>query len=125
MAVPKAIAKQDRRSFHIRMMDALEEVFEERGPDCLRDMAIETPNEFLKLAYSTLPKDILVKVTQQSMPGDLDPEEWRLMVQVLRLIKENIPAGVQASASEVFGLLATTLRSHYAKELVDRTAELG
>ena len=39
-----------------------------------------------KQTRAILPKDVLVNVQQQT-PGNLDPDEWRVLVDLVRLIK--------------------------------------
>jgi hypothetical protein len=68
------------------------------------------------MAYSTLPKDILVSVEQRT-PGGLSAEDWVLLTQVLDLIRGAIPSGSNAPPAEVFGVIETALRAHFARAI--------
>ena len=45
------------------------------------------PSTYMRVCFSILPKDILLNVQQQT-PGNLDPDEWRVLVDLVRLIGE-------------------------------------
>lgn len=68
------------------------------------------------LGVAILPRDVLVSV-EQTMPGGLDPQDWGLLLQVLDLIKANVPADANASPGEVFAIIESTLRERYAKPI--------
>ena len=71
--------------------------------------------KFVQLAYSTLPRDVLVTVENRSLPGGLEPDDWALMRRVLDLIKANVDSN--AGPGEVFDVIETALRAHYAKPI--------
>jgi hypothetical protein len=79
-------------------------------------MALRDPIALARMAYATLPKDILVSV-EQRIPGGLAPEDWALLTQVLDLIRSAIPPGSNAPPGEVFDVIETALRAHFAKEI--------
>jgi hypothetical protein len=54
------------------------------------------------------------------MPGGLEPQDWALLMRVLDLIKQHVPADANADPGEVFGIIEQALRAHYAKEVVER-----
>jgi hypothetical protein len=87
----------------------------EHGPACLRTMRSRDVTKFVQLAYSTLPRDVLVTVENRSLPGGLEPDDWALMRRVLDLIKAN--ADSNAGPGEVFGVIEEALRAHYAKPI--------
>jgi len=89
----------------------------EHGPACLRTMRSRDVTKFVQLAYSTLPRDVLVTVENRSLPGGLDPDDWSLMRRVLDLIKANVPADGNAGPGEVFDIIENALRAHYAKPI--------
>jgi hypothetical protein len=63
---------------------------------------------------SILPKDVLVNVQQQT-PGNLDPDEWRVLVDLVRLIKASAPEGSQALPTEIVPAIEETVRAHFAR----------
>jgi hypothetical protein len=60
---------------------------------------------------------VLVSIEQKTIPGGLSPEEWGMLMQVLATIKGAIPAGSNAPPAEVFAVIETALRSHFAREI--------
>ena len=100
-----------------KLIDDLAEIWEQQGPQCLRRLISVDVARFCSLAYSTLPKDILVTVEQRTLPGGLDPEEWALMRRVLDLIKANVPTDSNAGPAEVFSIIEDALRARYAKPI--------
>jgi hypothetical protein len=89
----------------------------EHGPACLRTMRSRDVTKFVQLAYSTLPRDVLVTVENRSLPGGLEPDDWALMRRVLDLIKATVPADSNAGPAEVFEVIESALRAHYAKPI--------
>ena len=69
-----------------------------------------------RMAYATLPRDVLVSV-EQRIPGGLSAEDWVLLTQVLDLIRGAIPPGKNAPPAEVFGVIETALRTHFARQI--------
>jgi hypothetical protein len=48
-------------------------------------------------------------------PGNLDAEEWRVLVDLVRLIKESAPEGSKALPSDIAPALEETVRAHFAR----------
>ena len=86
------------------------------GPDTIARVRMTDPATYFRVVASILPKDVLVNVQQQS-PGNLDPDEWRLMVDLVRLIKASAPEGSQALPSEIVPAIEEMVRAHFAKEI--------
>jgi len=59
---------------------------------------------------------VLVSVEQRT-PGGLSAEDWVLLTQVLDLIRGAIPSGSNAPPAEVFGVIETALRAHFARAI--------
>jgi hypothetical protein len=74
------------------------------------------PTQLARLAYATLPKDILVSV-EQRIPGGLSAEDWGLLQEVLNMIRGAIPPGSNSPPAEVFGVIETALRAHFARQI--------
>jgi hypothetical protein len=101
------------------LIEDLAAEWETHGPACLRLMRSRDNTRFVQLAYSTLPKDILISVEHRALPGNLDPDDWALMRQVLELIKANVPTDSNAGPAEVFQVIEEALRARYAKQIGD------
>jgi hypothetical protein len=99
-----------------KLVTDLSETWHKHGPQILEKMAIRHPDQLARMAYATLPKDILVSVERQ-IPGNLSPEDWALLQTVLDLIRDNVPAGTDAAPAEVLNVIAMALRIHYAKPI--------
>jgi hypothetical protein len=50
----------------------------------LARLAIEEPGKLAQIAYGLLPKDVFISVEQRT-PGFLDPDKWRVLVDLVRL----------------------------------------
>jgi hypothetical protein len=99
-----------------KLITDLSEIWHANGPEILRKMAMREPGTLARMAYATLPKDILVSV-EQKIPGGLSAEDWVLLTQVLDLIRSAVPAGSNAPPAEVFGVIETALRAHFARQV--------
>jgi hypothetical protein len=99
-----------------KLISGLYDIWHAHGPDVLKKMALRDPIALARMAYATLPKDILVSV-EQRIPGGLAPEDWALLTQVLDLIRSAIPPGSNTPPAEVFGVIETALRAQYAKQI--------
>ena len=99
-----------------KLIEDLSEIWFAHGPDILKKMAIRDPTRLAQMTYATLPKDVLVSV-EQRIPGGLDAESWALMLRVLDVVKRVMPEGAIAGPDEVFGVIETALRSHFAKQI--------
>jgi hypothetical protein len=101
-----------------KLITDLSDVWHQYGPNILVKMAMREPGQLARLAYATLPKDILVSV-EQRIPGGLSADDWQLLQSVLDLIRSAIPAGSNAPPAEVLGVVETALRAHFAREIDD------
>src|SRR5262249_201208 len=99
-----------------KLISDLSDIWHANGPDILRKMAIRDPVQLPPLAYATLSTDILVSV-EQRIPGGLDADDWALMLRVLDTIKGAIPPDREAPPAEIFGVIETALRSHFARAI--------
>jgi hypothetical protein len=100
-----------------KLIQDLSDIWHANGPDILRKMAMREPPRLAQLAYATLPRDVLVSIEQKTIPGGLDPDDWAVLLRVLDTIKGVIPPGSNAQPAEVFGVIETALRAHFAKEI--------
>ena len=54
---------------------------------------------------------------QQQTPGNLEPDEWRVLVDLVRLIRSSAPEGAKALPTEIVPAIEETVRAHFAKEV--------
>jgi hypothetical protein len=90
--------------------------WEAGGAEAIARVRVTDPSTYMRVCFSILPKDILVSVQQQT-PGNLDPDEWRVLVDLVRLIKASAPEGSHALPSEIAPAIEETVRSHFAKPI--------
>jgi hypothetical protein len=72
-----------------RLVEDLETVWNDGGIDALRILKAEKPDVFLRIAFSTLPADILMRVEHElpaSPFASLSPETKRAFAEVLMLM---------------------------------------
>jgi hypothetical protein len=88
-----------------RLIEDLSEIWEQHGPTVLAKMASRDPTRLAQLAYSTLPKDVLISIEQKTIPGGLEPDDWAVLMRVLDTIKSAIPAGSNAPPVEILNVI--------------------
>jgi hypothetical protein len=86
------------------------------GPEVIARVRQTDPSTYLRVVASILPKDVLVNV-QQHVPGNLDPDEWRVQVDLVRLIKASAPEGAKALPTEIVPAIEETVRAHFARPI--------
>jgi hypothetical protein len=86
------------------------------GAETIARVRVTDPATYFRVVASILPKDVLVNV-QQATPGNLEPDEWRYLVELVKLIKSSAPEGSQALPSEIVPAIEETIRAHFAKPI--------
>ena len=66
--------------------------------------------------FGLLPRDLMISVESRT-PGNLDPHEWRVLVDLVRLIKANAPEGAKALPTEIVPAIEETVRAHFARPI--------
>jgi hypothetical protein len=85
--------------------------------EVFRFVAMRDPSRLAQLAYSTLPKDVLISIEQKAIPGGLDPADWAVLMRVLDTIKGAIPPGSNSPPAEILNVIETALRAHFARAI--------
>ena len=67
------------------------------GAETIARVRMTDPATYFRVVASILPKDVLVNVQQQT-PGNLEPDEWRVLVDLVRLITGECTSGGDGSA---------------------------
>ena len=99
-----------RNKFSEEAIRVLAEDFEVHGAGVIAKVRTEDPATYMRVAYSLLPKDLLLTVQQDT--GPLTPDERVLLHSLLAMIQR---ANVDAQPGEVFTVLEDALRAHTAK----------
>jgi hypothetical protein len=111
---PKGRPIGARQEISEQLLADLAVVWEAQGESVLSRLAIEDPGKLATIAYGLLPRDIFISVEQQT-PGNLDPDEWRVWVDLVRLIKSSAPEGAKALLTEIVPAIEETVRGYFAK----------
>jgi hypothetical protein len=94
----------------------LQEKWRVSGPAILDRLEISEPAKLVDAISRLAPRDVAVTLDARTY-GNLPLQEWRLMVDLVRLIRENAPPGANALPSEIVPALEDAIRSHFAKEI--------
>jgi hypothetical protein len=89
-------------------------VWETHGEYVLERLALTDPGKLATIAYGLLPRDLMISVESRT-PGNLDPDEWRVLVDLVRLIKSSAPDGANALPSDIVPAIEESVRAHFAK----------
>jgi hypothetical protein len=81
------------------------------GAETIARVRMTDPATYFRVVASILPKDVLVNV-QTSTPGNLDPDEWCVLVDLVRLIKSSAPEGAKALPTEIVPSIEETVRGY-------------
>lgn len=105
-----------RQKISERLLMDLAEVWETHGKTVLTRLAIDDPGKLASIAYGLLPRDVFISVETKT-PGNLAPDEWGVLVDLVKLIKASAPDGAKALPSEIGPALEETVRAHFAKPI--------
>ena len=96
-----------------KFVQDLAATWEKHGAKILEGMAKKAPIQLAELCSRLIPKDVSVTL-QQRLPGNLEPDEWAAMVELLGAIKSQLP-GDDRKPGEIAQLVTEALRLHSAK----------
>jgi Family of unknown function (DUF5681) len=120
---PTGRPKGSRNAFSAIFVGDLTATWAQHGPDVLRKVAISDPSRFLGVCASVLPKDVALTIEQQS-PGNLDPADWGIVMEILQAVKESVPNIADRKPGEVLQLTLEALRAHSAKTIEEEGTEI-
>lgn len=90
--------------------------WERSGAQVLERMARDEPAKFAQLAAGLIPKEALLTVAQR-LPGNLEGEDWELMLSVCAAIKDALPGANERSPGEVLNFVLDAIRQADAKTI--------
>jgi len=79
-----------RSAFSKAFVADLTVAWQEHGVGVLQKVARSDPTRFLGVCASVLPKDVAVSIQEQT-PGNLDPQDWAIVMELLQAVKETVP----------------------------------
>jgi hypothetical protein len=86
----------------------------EHGTDVLARVRATEPAVYLRVAAVLVPKELNVAVEQKT-PGNISVEDWKLIIDLVKLIKASSPPGAEAVPSELIPVIEDSIRAHFAK----------
>jgi hypothetical protein len=97
-----------RSAFSAGFSRDLAEVWAKHGRAAMEKTAIDQPGVFFATCARLLPNDVRVTV-EQSLPGNLSPSDWRLMIDIVEGIKAAIPDASSKPPGEVLDYVRARL----------------
>jgi hypothetical protein len=98
-----------RQKIANQLLADLEDVWREKGKSVLHRLAIDDPKALAQIAYGLLPRDIFVRVEDNTA---IAGEDRRMLLALLDVVKE---AGAEAGSPElVFQWISEDLRARLA-----------
>lgn len=94
--------------------------WERSGAKVLERMARDEPAKFAQLAAGLIPREALLTVAQR-LPGNLEGEDWELMLSVCAAIKQALPEANQRQPGEVLNFVRDAIHAASAKTIEDCT----
>jgi hypothetical protein len=94
-----------------KLLADLADVWEANGKAVLASLVKDDPGKLAQIAYGLLPRDVFISVEQRT-PGNLDPDEWAILRNVIDLIQANTPNGAPLGA--VLATIENALRAEHA-----------
>jgi hypothetical protein len=92
----------------------LHDTWADHGASILQQMLVDEPAKLAELVARLIPREFQVNVEQRA-PGNLNPDEWQILVSLVTLIQANAPAGSKAMPTDIVPALEETVRAHFAK----------
>ena len=94
-----------RGRFSQQFIADLTNAWEQYGADALAQTAKLYPDRFVGICSHLIPKDVSVSLTA-SLPGNLEPSGWALLVEVIGAVRQAVP---NASSQEPGAVLEHVL----------------
>jgi hypothetical protein len=103
-----------RNRFSETFVSDIAATWDKHGAAILDKMAADEPSRFAEMCGRLIPRDVQVSL-QTRLPGNLEPDEWQLAMEVFQAIKGALPDAGNRQPGEVMAYVLEALRSHDAK----------
>jgi hypothetical protein len=113
---PNGRPASSRQKIAERLIADIAEIWGRRGAEVLEKLATEDPARFATIAYGLVPKDILLSVTQR-LPGNMDPDDWHILMDVAQAVKQALPDANQRQPGAVLSFVLDAVRAHSAVDV--------
>jgi hypothetical protein len=98
-----------RQAFSAGFLRDLAEVWSKEGRETMVKTARTNPAVFFATCARLIPNDVRVTV-QQQLPGNLSPEDWAMMLEIVEAVKQAIPDAASAPPGDVLQHVLAKLR---------------
>src|SRR5215467_15347612 len=105
-----------RTVFSQGFLKDLAEVWSEEGREAMITTAKTNPTVFFATCARLIPQDVKLTVEQQ-LPGNLSPEDWRIMREIVAAVRQAIPDAGSKPPGAVLEHVLAALRQADAKML--------
>jgi hypothetical protein len=110
---PAGRPKGSRNAFSAVFVGDLTASWSEHGPAVLDQVARRDPSRYLGVCATVIPRDVAVSIEQRA-PGNLDPADWAIVVEVMNAVKAALPDANARRPGEVMQFVADAIRAHSA-----------
>ena len=106
---PGGRAQGSRAVFSAMFMRDLQKVWVEHGAEAMAHTARSRPEIFVGICSKLLPQDVQIAL-QASLPGQLNPNDWQLLIEMMSAIKAALPDAGNRQPGEVLQLVTDAVR---------------
>jgi hypothetical protein len=110
-----------RGRFSEQMIGDIARSWSTHGPAALEKMAKTDNTRYVEICSRLIPKDVALTVHQR-LPGNLEPTDWAVVMEVVDAVRQAIPDAGQRQPGEVMQHVLEALRSHDA-QLIEATTK--
>jgi hypothetical protein len=103
------------------MINDIAKSWSQHGAAALEKMAATSHDRYVEICTRLIPKDVALTV-QQRLPGNLEPTDWDVVMEVVDAVRQAIPDAGQRQPGEVMQHVLEALRSHDA-QLIEATTK--
>lgn len=103
-----------RGRFSERFVSDISDAWAKHGAAIVEQMATTEPIRFAELCARLIPKDVQISLSDR-LPGNLSPDDWSVVMEVLQAVKGAVPNVDERQAGEVLQLTLDAIRAHSAK----------
>ena len=104
-----------RTAFSAAFCKDLAEVWSEEGREAMVTTAKTNPTVFFATCARLIPNDVRVTV-EQHLPGNLSPEDWAIMREIVEAVRQAIPDASSKPPGAVLNHVLEALRVAEAKQ---------
>ena len=107
-----------RQAFSAGFHRDLAEVWAKHGRAAMEKTAQDQPGVFFATCVRLLPNDVRVTV-EQSLPGNLNMEDWQTMKEVIAAVRQAIPDAGSKPPGAVLEHVLTALRAQQSRDITE------